>query len=79
MDFSAVQNLVDAHPYVLALALVWVMVWKGLGLWRAAEHRARGWFIVILVLNTLGLLEIIYLFFVTKPKKSEISSESANS
>ena len=72
------QNLIETHPVAVGLAAVWVMVWKGLALWRAAEHRARGWFIVLLVLNTLGLLEIIYLFFVTKPAKPEVSSTATN-
>ncbi|MFH1170247.1 MAG: DUF5652 family protein [Candidatus Vogelbacteria bacterium] len=81
MDIIEIQKLTDlmnAHPYLMALGAIWVMVWKGLALWRAAEYRARGWFIVILVLNTLGLLEIIYLFFITKPKVPEISSEPAS-
>ena len=82
MDIIEIQKLTDlmnAHPYLMALGAIWVMVWKGLALWRAAEHQARGWFIIILVVNTLGLLEIIYLFFVTKPKQPEIPSSAASS
>ena len=41
---------------------IWSLVWKGIALWRAAKHSQRNWFIVILVLNTIGLLEILYLF-----------------
>lgn len=77
MDIIEVQKLaelVNAHPYLVALGALWVTIWKGLALWRAVERGARGWFIVILVVNTLGLLEIIYLFFVTKPKTPEVSS-----
>jgi len=77
MDIAKVQDLIDlakAHPDLVAFGAIWVMIWKGLALWRAAEHRARGWFIAILIVNTLGLLEIIYLFFVTKPIKPEVSS-----
>lgn len=79
MDLSTVQNLIDAHPVAIALGVVWIMIWKGLALWRAAERSARTWFIAILVINTLGLLEIIYLFFVIKPGKPEVSSESVSS
>mgnify|MGYP001560670331 CR=1 FL=1 len=81
MDIAKVQNFIDlanAHPYLIALGTIWVIVWKGLALWRAAERHARGWFIVIFVVNTLGLLEIIYLFFVTKPTKPEISATPNN-
>lgn len=47
---------------VIAL-LVWIMVWKGLALWSAARNSHRIWFIVLLITNTLGILEIIYYFF----------------
>ncbi len=74
LTIEKLQALANSHPYLLALALVWMMVWKGLALWRAVERQEKGWFIVMLVVNTLGLLEIIYLFFVAKPKKSELEN-----
>ena len=79
MDLLAVQNLIDTHPVAVGLGAIWVMVWKGLALWRAAERRERNWFIILLVLNTLGLLEIIYLFFITKPAETEKSSTLVSS
>jgi hypothetical protein len=51
--------------------IVWSLLWKGLALWRAAEQRSRNWFIAILIVNTFGILEILYLFLFSK-KKSEI-------
>jgi len=48
---------------VLFYALgIWSLIWRGLALWRAAKQSQRNWFIVLLVLNTVGLLEIVYLF-----------------
>jgi len=67
LDLSALQNFIETHPIAVGLAFVWVMIWKGFALWRAAERNNRLWFVVILIANTLGLLEIIYLFFITKP------------
>ena len=49
----------------LALLIAWSLVWKGLALWRAAKRGEKIWFIVFLVVNTLGILEIIYLFAIT--------------
>ena len=69
MDLATLQSLIDSHPLAFALVLVWAMVWKGLALWRAAEKKERNWFIAILVVNTLGLLEIIYLFFFYKKEE----------
>ncbi|MBI5644618.1 hypothetical protein HY970_00810 [Candidatus Kaiserbacteria bacterium] len=49
-------------------------MWKGLALWRSAHRNDMGWFIAFLVLNTLGILEIIYLFGVTGAKLSDFTS-----
>jgi hypothetical protein len=51
--------------YVL---LVWSYIWKGIALWRASKHGQRNWFIVMLVLNTVGILEIVYLFRFAKKR-----------
>lgn len=47
---------------------VWDLVWKGLSLWHSAKNRQKGWFIALLILNTAGLLPIIYLIWF-KPKE----------
>lgn len=60
-------------PYAFGLwfilLLVWSLVWKGLALWRAAQRGETVWFIVFLLVNTAGILEIIYLFFIAKDAK----------
>lgn len=50
----------------LLLLSVWMFFWKGLGLWHAAKSNQRSWFLVLLILNTMGILEIVYLFGVRK-------------
>jgi len=45
------------------------MYWKGRALWKAARKTRKIWFIAILILNTMGLLEIAYLFLFDKDKK----------
>ena len=60
----------------LILLLVWSLVWKGLALWRAAKRGEKIWFVVFLLVNTLGILEIIYLFFVTGAKISDFMMSS---
>lgn len=44
----------------------WSLVWKGLALWASARGDQQWWFIVLLIVNTLGILEIIYLLFFRK-------------
>ncbi len=47
---------------VIGLALAWSMAWKGVALWRAGRNRDLVWFVVLFLVNTLGILEIIYIF-----------------
>lgn len=60
--------------FVLLLVL-WSLFWKGLALWHAARRGEPWWFVILMVVNTAGILEIIYLFFVAKLKLSELFSK----
>lgn len=53
---------------LLFLLLVWVGVWKAIALWKAARNNHLGWFIALCLINTLGLLEILYIFIWGKKK-----------
>ena len=68
--------MVFLHPLILLIWLaiipiiIWTIIWKGIALWKAAKRDDTAWFIIMLVVNTLGILEIIYIFAVAnKPKK----------
>lgn len=45
---------------VFLLAMVEIVL-KGFALWRAARLERTGWFVLILLLNTAGILPIIFL------------------
>ena len=47
---------------VVALAVVWSFAWKIVGLWHAARDRKIWWFIAMLFINSLGIIEILYLY-----------------
>ena len=70
MSISTIAGLYEA-PGTMILGLlvisVWTLIWKGFALWHSAKSQQKGWFIAILILNTLGLLPIIYLIWF-KPK-----------
>lgn len=67
------EHLGETERAVLfMLATVWVLPWKGYALWKAARREEKWWFIAILVVNTLALLEILYIFvFSKRPKKGK--------
>ncbi len=46
---------------LLVVLSLWSLVWKGLALYKSARRREVAWFVVMLVLNTAGILPIIYL------------------
>lgn len=57
-------------PGVIFLLIVWSLFWKGVALWQAARNGQKNWFITLLVFNTLGILEILYLRFFQKKAKA---------
>jgi len=46
---------------ILSILAVWELIWKGFALWRASQKKQWIWFIAILVINSVGLIPIIYL------------------
>ena len=45
---------------VLFISL-WTLVWKGVALYHAGKNRQKVWFVVLLLLNDLGILSMVYL------------------
>ena len=68
---SAMSGVVPALSWVFWPLLVWGLVWKAIALWKAARRDQLGWYIALLVINTVGILEIIYIFAVA-PRHREI-------
>jgi hypothetical protein len=54
---------------LLVLFVLWSLVWKGLALWKSARHNHLGWFIALLIINTGGILEILYIYVFAKRMK----------
>ena len=52
------------------LLAIWTISWKGAALWKAAKNNQVAWYVVLLVANTAGILEIIYIFFFAKKKEA---------
>ena len=56
----------------ISIVLVWSLFWKGLALWHASRRKQPWWFVIILLVNTMGILEIVYLFGVAKLKFNQL-------
>jgi len=55
--------------FIIPLAVVWEMAWKGVALWRAGRNAHLAWFICLFIFNTLGILPIIYIFAFSRKKE----------
>lgn len=73
MDLNTLNDLLNnpANQFTLLLLLVWSLIWRGVALWKSARNNQRNWFVAFLVLNTFGILEIIYIFYFDKNKRRE--------
>jgi len=67
-------NNPSASAFLVPL-LVWSVFWKGLAMWRAARRDQPLWYIALLVINTAGILEILYLLLIA-PRQRDLVSEA---
>lgn len=51
---------------LLIVVVVWSAVWKLFALYSAGSRGHKGWFVALFFLNTVGILEIVYLFVVSR-------------
>jgi len=66
---DTISQVLNFNNPVFYLIIVWSLIWKGIVLWHSARNKQLAWFVVLLVVNTVGILEIIYLLFFSKDKK----------
>jgi hypothetical protein len=63
------------NPWVFTgfmLLTIWALAWKGVALWKASQNGSKIWFVALLVLNTYGIIEIIYIFYFSKKKENPV-------
>jgi hypothetical protein len=79
MNLESVQTLVKDHPGLVLAIVIWTMIWKCLALWKASQRREMTWFVVIFIINTFGILDIIYYYFVGKNDDYLENSDTSSS
>jgi hypothetical protein len=60
------------YQWLIAPILIWSLIWKGLALWKAARQGQKVWYVALLIVNTVGILEILYIYVFSKMKKSQV-------
>ena len=73
--FNITNQMLGQHSVFnlfFIIIFIWSLFWKGLALWHSARRESKIWFIILLIINTVGILEIIYLFIILKIKPSKL-------
>jgi uncharacterized integral membrane protein len=68
-------ELATLGTLAVLIALI-VLVLKGMSLWCAAKRNEKWWFVILMIVNTLGILELVYLIFVAKKWNKPVSPAS---
>lgn len=68
-------NLPLSLNILIAVLAIWAIVWKVYAAWIACKNNHRKWFAVLLLLNTLGILEIFYIFKIAKKSWAEVKED----
>jgi hypothetical protein len=60
------ENIIANLSLVLIPLAIFDVVMRGVALWQAAQNKQRNWFIALLIVNSLGILPLVYLKFFQK-------------
>ncbi|QNE47156.1 hypothetical protein F1C58_09765 [Glaciihabitans sp. INWT7] len=74
MDYKRPE---PAQLALISLLAAWTLAWKGASLWHAAKDDSKPWFVALLLSNTAGLLDALYIFRVSRTR--ELAVEDARS
>ncbi|NCF75069.1 MAG: hypothetical protein GWO87_01100 [Xanthomonadaceae bacterium] len=65
------ESYLQKNIWLIILTLIWVLPWKGVALWKAAQNKHLAWFIAMLIINSFAGLEILYIFIFSKTEKNK--------
>ena len=55
----------------IGFLVIWSLYWKGRALWISSQHADKLWFIILFIINTAGILDIVYIYILAKPGDPE--------
>lgn len=59
---------------VFIILILWEAIWKLIALWKAGRNNHLAWFICIALINTMGILPIVYILM--HRKKDSLCNEN---
>lgn len=64
--FTGVATQLGIPIWLLVVILVWTAVWKLIALWKSARSGHVVWFVIIAIVNSVGILPILYIYVFSK-------------
>ncbi|MBZ9572544.1 hypothetical protein KJA15_04390 [Patescibacteria group bacterium] len=77
-DTDLLGPFLSENQWIFWLILLWTLPWKGVALWKSARNSHKKWFVALLILNTMAILEIVYIFFFSKKKAQKSDNLKSN-
>jgi len=69
--FSELQDVLGWLVPLIIILSVWDGIWKLIALWKAARNNELAWFICIALLNTVGILPIVYILMNKRKEQTQ--------
>jgi hypothetical protein len=63
-----IANQLGISVWLIVVMIVWSASWKLVALWKSARKGSVVWFVLLAVINTVGILPILYIFVFSKMK-----------
>jgi hypothetical protein len=68
-NIGDISSLIGIPLALFIIIMIWSNIWKFIAMWKAGRNNSLVWFIVFALVNTVGILEILYIFVFSKKKK----------
>lgn len=65
------EQFLNDNFWLFLAIFVFDYVLKAIALWIAARKGSKVWFVMLLILNTLGILPLFYIFYFSKHESSK--------
>lgn len=67
---TLLQTILNDPKYLIPIVF-WSLAWKGISLWKCGRNNQPNWFVALLVINTVGILEIIYMIWFQRDRNEK--------
>ena len=74
-EIAAISAQLGVPLWLFIVILVWTAIWKLMAMWKAAQKKSVTWFIVLGIVNTVGILPILYIYVFSEMKYSKKKSK----